>query len=88
MSEPLTPLIPGIPLGTREENIRWAIKLLETFTEHGSRGGYASGCRCDWCKEANRQYERTWTAKSGKTRAQRKRENRESFVNSLRDEDL
>jgi len=30
---------------------------------HGTRGRYQNGCRCDWCKAANRDYIRERRAK-------------------------
>lgn len=34
--------------------------------KHGSRGFHRLGCRCDWCKEADRRYQRA----NRKSRAQ------------------
>lgn len=34
--------------------------------EHGTRSRYNTGCRCELCRKANREYIRDWSARRGK----------------------
>lgn len=34
--------------------------------EHGVRATYQAGCRCEPCRNANREYERAYTARAGR----------------------
>jgi len=47
--------------------------------QHGTRGFHRQGCRCDWCMEADRRYERR-RRKAGR--------NRNGFIKSILEDAL
>ena len=40
----------------------------ERNAAHGTNAGYASGCRCQFCREAKRVYDRAWRSNNGNNR--------------------
>ena len=65
---------------TREDVLEW-VAAHRRLLDHGTRGFYQKGCRCDWCSAANTQYYQTRGYPNGQER-------RGGFVRSLQEDAL